>query len=54
MSISVLVVVRVPEVCPTEVFDVVGEQAQVARPDDCTECETCVDNCPEEAISMVE
>jgi NAD-dependent dihydropyrimidine dehydrogenase PreA subunit len=46
------------EVCPSDVFDVdesTGvKKALVARPEDCVECEQCVDACPEDAIELVD
>lgn len=46
------------EVCPADVFDIEEKEgvkkAAVVRPDDCIECEQCVDACPEDAIELVE
>jgi NAD-dependent dihydropyrimidine dehydrogenase PreA subunit len=46
------------EVCPVEVFDIQEidrvKKAVVARPENCTECEWCVENCPANAIRLVE
>ncbi|AKB75589.1 Ferredoxin [Methanosarcina lacustris Z-7289] len=46
------------EVCPGDVFDIkemeAGKKAVVARPDDCIECDQCVDACPEDAIELVD
>lgn len=36
--------------CPGEVYDVVDGKAAAARIDDCVECCTCVEVCPEKAI----
>ncbi|ADE37015.1 MAG: 4Fe-4S dicluster domain-containing protein [Methanohalophilus sp.] len=45
------------EVCPTEVFDLEEDsngdtKSVVSRPDDCIECELCVDACPADAIVL--
>jgi len=37
--------------CPGEVYDVVDGKAAAARIDDCVECCTCVEVCPEKAIA---
>ncbi len=42
------------DVCPNEVFEIVEEKSQVIRPDDCTACEQCVMEYPEEAITLEE
>ena len=39
------------ENCPGEVYDVTGEKAVAARIDDCVECCTCVEVCPQKAIT---
>ena len=41
------------EVCPSEVFTLKDQKAKVTAPDDCVECESCVENCPENAIELV-
>ncbi|MHA2407105.1 MAG: ATP-binding protein [Candidatus Ranarchaeia archaeon] len=41
-------------VCPAGVFEIENEKANVARPEDCTECNECVDSCPEQCIELVE
>ena len=43
-------------VCPSDpcVFEMVDNKAKVANPDECLECEVCVDGCPEGAITMVD
>ena len=38
------------ENCPGEVYDIVDGKAVAARLDDCLECCTCVEVCPEHAI----
>jgi NAD-dependent dihydropyrimidine dehydrogenase PreA subunit len=38
------------ESCPGEVYDIVAGKAVAARIDDCVECCTCVEVCPEKAI----
>lgn len=38
------------ENCPGEVYDIVDGKAVAARLDDCVECCTCPQVCPEEAI----
>jgi NAD-dependent dihydropyrimidine dehydrogenase PreA subunit len=46
------------EVCPAEVFDIEEidrvKRAVVARPENCIECNQCVEACPEDAIELVE
>ncbi|MCC4767762.1 4Fe-4S dicluster domain-containing protein [Methanosarcina sp. DH1] len=46
------------EVCPADVFDIEEidqvKKAAVARPEDCIECNQCVEACPEDAIELVE
>ena len=36
--------------CPGEVYDMVNNNTVAARIDDCVECCTCVEVCPEHAI----
>lgn len=38
------------ENCPGEVYDIIDSKAVAARLDDCVECCTCVEVCPEQAI----
>ncbi|MDD4498536.1 MAG: ferredoxin family protein [Methanosarcinaceae archaeon] len=46
------------EICPADVFEVKEKdevkKAVVVRPEDCSECEQCVDECPTEAIELVD
>jgi NAD-dependent dihydropyrimidine dehydrogenase PreA subunit len=46
------------EVCPAEVFDIEEidhvKKTVVARPENCIECEQCVEACPEDAIELVD
>ena len=42
-------------ICPEDVFDMDAEnRVTVARPGDCTKCDSCVIVCPEEAITVDE
>ena len=38
------------EVCPTDVYELVGDKATAPNIDECTECCLCVDACPQDAI----
>jgi NAD-dependent dihydropyrimidine dehydrogenase PreA subunit len=46
------------EVYPAEVFDIEEmdhvKKAVVARPENCIECNYCVEDCPEKAIELIE
>ncbi len=46
------------EVCPAEVFDIEEmdhvKKAVVVRPENCIECNYCVEDCPEKAIELIE
>jgi NAD-dependent dihydropyrimidine dehydrogenase PreA subunit len=46
------------EVCPAEVFDIKEidnvKKAIVSSPENCIECNQCVEACPENAIELVE
>jgi NAD-dependent dihydropyrimidine dehydrogenase PreA subunit len=39
------------ENCPGEVYDIISNQSVAARIDDCVECCTCVEVCPDKAIA---
>jgi NAD-dependent dihydropyrimidine dehydrogenase PreA subunit len=41
-------------ICPENVFDMDEKGVQVARPSDCTKCDSCVVVCPEQAITVQE
>ena len=41
-------------VCPQNVFEMKAGKSEVVRPEDCVECMACVENCPVEAIKLVE
>ncbi len=41
-------------ICPEDVFDMDETGASVARPSDCTKCDSCVVVCPEHAITVHE
>jgi len=46
------------DICPVDVFDAKdteeGKKSVVARPQDCIECEQCIEVCPTDAIELVE
>jgi NAD-dependent dihydropyrimidine dehydrogenase PreA subunit len=42
------------KICPEDVFDMDDDGIRVARPSDCTNCESCVVVCPEHAITVEE
>jgi NAD-dependent dihydropyrimidine dehydrogenase PreA subunit len=46
------------DVCPVDVFDTEEKEDRkksvVACPEDCVECELCVQVCPTDAIEMIE
>lgn len=42
------------EACPSEVLELKDGKCVVARPDDCVECGSCVDECPHKAITLDE
>jgi Fe-S-cluster-containing hydrogenase component 2 len=39
------------EVCPTESITIVDGKAHI-DPEECIDCEACIEACPNEAISM--
>ncbi|PKM81877.1 MAG: 4Fe-4S ferredoxin [Firmicutes bacterium HGW-Firmicutes-14] len=39
------------DVCPADVFEMDGDKAKPARPEDCLDCGACVEECPAEAIT---
>ena len=41
---------RCPEVCPHQVFELVGKKAAIRDLDACMECGACALNCPVKAI----
>lgn len=43
---------RCPEVCPHQVFAMVGKKAAIRDLDACMECGACALNCPVKAISV--
>ncbi len=40
------------DICPSEVFEMEGDQANAIRPGDCIECWACVSQCPAEAVDL--
>ena len=38
------------DVCPGDVYEIIGGKSHAVRPDDCVECCNCVENCPTGAI----
>ena len=40
------------EVCPEEVFEIRNQLVVVVRPENCTSCWLCVQNCPTGAVSI--
>lgn len=43
---------RCLETCPHQVFEVVGEKAQLADMNACMECGACAKNCPVHALKV--
>jgi NAD-dependent dihydropyrimidine dehydrogenase PreA subunit len=41
-------------VCPQAVFTMNGGKAEAANMSDCIFCQTCVENCPQQAITVTE
>lgn len=42
------------EACPSEVLEKKDGKCVIAKPDDCVECGSCVDECPHKAITLDE
>ena len=40
------------DICSEGVFEIDKGRVTVARPEDCTECFLCVENCPTGAVSV--
>jgi NAD-dependent dihydropyrimidine dehydrogenase PreA subunit len=40
------------EVCPEDVFEIKSQQVVVVRPESCTSCWLCVQNCPTGAVTI--
>ncbi len=40
------------EVCPEDVFEVRSQRVEVVRPESCTACWLCVQDCPAGAIEV--
>ena len=40
--------------CPAQVFEMEGGKAEPVHSDECLGCETCVEVCPESAITVTE
>ncbi len=40
------------EVCPEDVFEVIGNSVEVAHNESCTGCYLCLENCPTGAITI--
>jgi len=40
------------EVCPAGVYEIAGDEANAARPDDCLDCGACAEECPVQAITV--
>ncbi|MBM3291912.1 ferredoxin family protein [Candidatus Bathyarchaeota archaeon] len=40
------------DVCPMNVYDIVGKKSQPNRADDCIGCMACVNSCPTQAITV--
>ena len=41
-------------VCPQAVFEIDGGKAEPVNMSECINCNTCVENCPQEAIVVTE
>lgn len=42
------------EVCPSEVYEVIGERPEAVALEECIECAACEEQCPVHAIVMVD
>ena len=42
------------DICPFEVFELVDEKSEPARPGDCEGCMSCVESCPENCLTVEE
>jgi len=42
------------DICPSEVYVMDGDRANVTRAEDCIECSACVSQCPAGAIDLYE
>ncbi|MDI6644570.1 MAG: 4Fe-4S binding protein [Methanobacteriaceae archaeon] len=40
------------DLCPMEILVIDGEQIKVQNPEECNECEVCIDVCPKECIKI--
>jgi NAD-dependent dihydropyrimidine dehydrogenase PreA subunit len=40
--------------CPQAVFKIGGGKAEAANMSECINCQTCVENCPQNAITVTE
>jgi NAD-dependent dihydropyrimidine dehydrogenase PreA subunit len=42
------------EVCPSEVYQLIGERPEPVDPEECIECGACEEQCPAKAIVLVD
>ncbi|NIQ40234.1 MAG: 4Fe-4S dicluster domain-containing protein [Proteobacteria bacterium] len=42
------------EICPSEVYHIGKEIAEIVFPEECIECGACVKQCPAECLALVE
>jgi len=40
------------DVCPADVFEMQGDKAAAANPDNCLDCGACTEECPTQAVIM--